>query len=438
MRDYGYLRREQSSLTQGYLFGRRKGRGISPLFLLAWGMAMAGVLYVIANMQTIQPQVLAMVAEHPTITPGGISYAQRGDQAFWAGDLDAAVENYRRAANSIPNNISIIYELARILIYRSYGDVRNFQDIDEALTWAGKAIQVAPENPRAYAIYCFALVRAGKSSDASRECLRALDFDPNAADAHAYLSMASFDLRRTATALDEAEKAVRLDPKNIDANIAYARTLSFQGRVSMALTHYEAAASVNMNLEFPYFEMAFFAYNLANRNNGDEARYRIAINAYETVLKRNPKSVKAYTRLCQTYLAKGEPKLARQYCMEATEVDPGYTAAWRWLGEVYHKSRNYEDAVDAFAECQRQEIALGLPTDARDPTCWWLQGVGYFILGQCDRAIPLLEEVLRWTTDDIAIRETNRTLLKCATAYQGTYKTPTPVPTATPRPTPIL
>lgn len=438
MRDYGYIRRHRSSLSQGYLFGRKRRRGLSPLFLLAWLLAMGGVGLVIWRFNEIQPMVIAAVGEHPTPTPTGFSYAKRADEAFWNGDLNAAVENYRLAAQLLPNNLDIVYELVKVLIYRSYGDVRNFQDIDEADQWGAKATLMEPNSARAHAINCFALVRAGKSGDAVRACLRALEIDPQNADAHAFLSMASYDLGRTSTALTEAQKAVELSPQNIDANIAYARTLGFQGRFTTALRHYEIAASVNPNLEFPFFEMGFFAYTLANRNNGDEARYRVAIGAYNTVLEHNPKSVKAYTRLCQAYLAKGEPKLARQYCMQATELDPGYTAAWRWLGEVYHKSRNYEDAVDAFAECQRQEIALGLPEDTRDPTCWWLQGVGYFIQGQCDKAIPILEDVLKWTKDEIAIRETGRALLKCATAYEGTYSTPTPVPTATPRPTPIL
>jgi tetratricopeptide (TPR) repeat protein len=430
------LRRDQSALYSGWMFKPAKQYLVRP-FVLAWGLAMLLMAFVFWQHDAISPYVQTMLGDVAQPTISAVRHAQEADQAFWEGDLNKAADGYRRAANLAPTNTDILYELVRVLIYRSYGDVRNLSDIEEARQWAERALEIAPDNARTNAIHCFAMVRIGDSAAAVRSCLRALDLDADNADAHAYLSMASYDLGRTSTALEEAEKAVQLDPQNIDANVAYARTLAFQGRFGAALRFYETAAGINPNLEFPYFEMAFFAYTLANRNN-DESRYRIAIGAYEAVLARNEKSVKAVTRLCQTYLAKGEAPLARQYCQQAVQIDPGYTQAWRWLGEVYHSSRNYEDAVDAFTECQRQEIALGIPEANREPTCWWLQGVDYFILGQCDKARPILEDVLRWSTDDIAIRETNKTLLKCATAYEGTYSTPTPVPTATPRPTPIL
>lgn len=437
MAEYGRIRRNRSALGSGLVFGQRR-RGISPWFLIFWLVAMGIVALVIWQFNNIQPRVLAMVGNPATPTPTMVEFARLGDSAFWTGDLDAAIDNYRMAAQLVPDNVNVLYELARLLVYRSYGDIRNAGDIVEAEKWGEQAARLAPTNPRAQTIHCFALVRAGKSSDAVRACLRAIDMDPSDAEPHAYLSMASFDLGRTATALEEASRAVELNPNSIDANLAFARALSFQGRFSAAMTHFENAIAVNPNLELPYFELAFFAYTLANRNNGDERQYRIAISAYNAVLERNPKSVKAYTRLCQTYLAMGEPRDAADYCQQAIDIDPEYAPGWRWLGEVYHKSRNYEDAVDSLKTCADLETAQGVSVESRDSTCWWLRGVGYFILGDCDRAMPILDDVLTWATDEIAIRETTRTIDKCATAYQGLYVTPTPIPTATPRPTPIL
>lgn len=437
MADYGRIRRQHSALGNGTLFGRRR-RGVSPWFIAFWLLGVIIVGAVVWQFNTIQPRVLAMIGVPPTPTPTAVEFARRAEQAYWAGDLDAAVENYRTAVLLAPTSVDILYELVRVLIYRSYGDERNRADIGEALEWAEQAARVGPNNPRAHTIHCFALIRARQSSDAIRACLRAIDMNPNDSESHAYLSMASFDLGRYSTALSEAETAVRLNPNSLDGNSAFARALSFQGRFGAALQHFENAIGVNPNLEFPYFELAFFAYTLANRNNGNEAQYRIAISAYNAVLDRNPNSVKAYTRLCQTYLAMGDPRQARSYCQQAIQIDPDYAPGWRWLGEVYHKSRNYEDAVDALQRCADLSEAQGIPVDARDSTCWWLRGVGYFILGRCEVALPILEDVLLWATDPIAVRETNRTIEKCATAYQGLYRTPTPVPTQTPRPTPIL
>ena len=425
----------------GGLTFRRRRQGLPLWFFTVWLPVFAFLLFIISQLNTIQPQVLALVGVQPTPTPAGVAYATWADQAFWNGDLDTAVQNYRMAAEREPKNVDILYELARSLIYRSYGDVRFAGDIQEAEKWSEQAVNADPNNARAYTINCFALVRAAKSSAAIQSCIRAIDLNPNDAEAHAYLSMAQYDLGRNATALTESTEAVRLNPNSIDANMAHAANLAFNGRIQAAIDHYKRAASVNPKLEFPYFQMAFFVYTLANAERDQdraEGLYRIALSAYNTILQNNPNSVKAYTRLCQTYLAKGEPKLAAQYCKEATTIDPQSSQAWRWLGEVYHKSRNYEDAVDSLKTCADLEESQRLPKSLRDPTCWWLRGVGYFILGDCNRAIPILEDVLTWATDPIAVRETRRTIDKCATAYQGLYSTPTPAPTPTVRPTPIL
>lgn len=437
MAHYRRIRRNRSALASGQLFGGRR-RGLSPWFLAFWVLSMALMGVVVWQFNNIQPRVLALVGSPATPTPTNIEYAQRADDAFWRGDLDGAVESYRLAAQLEPENIQVLYELARVLIYRSYGDVRFAGDIGEAERWAAKAVEVAPDNARAHTIYCFALVRASKSSAAVQECLRALDLNRDDSETHAYLSMAQYDLARYPSAEQEGAEAIKLNPNSIDGNIAYATALSFRGQFQRALEYYQKSASINPKLEFPYFQMAFLAYTLANRNN-DEGRYRIALAAYSTILQNNPRSVKAYTRMCQTYLAKGEPKLARQYCQQAIEIDPESSQAWRWLGEVYHKSRNYEDAVDALNQCADLEQSQGIARDLRDPTCYWLRGAGWFIRGDCDRAIQILEDALSWMTDEIGIRESRKIIDKCAQdVYRGTYKTPTPIPSPTPRPTPIL
>ena len=131
MADYGRIRRNRSALGNGLVFGQRR-RGISPWFLLFWLVAMGVVAVIIWQFNTIQPRVLAMVGSAATPTPNTVEYARLGDRAFWSGDLDGAVNNYRMAAQLMPDNVNVLYELTRVLVYRSYGDIRNAGDISEA------------------------------------------------------------------------------------------------------------------------------------------------------------------------------------------------------------------------------------------------------------------------------------------------------------------
>src|SRR5262249_126377 len=148
-------------------------------------------------------------------------------------------------------------------IYRSYADPRNALDLKEADTLANQAIEANPGNARAYTIACFAQFSRGQSDDASRTCLRAIGIDPNNAEAHAYLSMAYADLARYNEGLDEGLKAITLNDKDIDTQTAYALALSYQNRPKAALEHYQSATGVNPRLEFPYFNLAGQAVQIA-------------------------------------------------------------------------------------------------------------------------------------------------------------------------------
>ncbi len=423
------IRRDRSVLADGSMFGRRR-RGLQPWKIGLWLVAMGFMGLIVWQFNNIQPRVLAMIGTSATATPPAIWYAQTAERAFWRGDLDAAIKNYREAAKQNPANVDILYELARMLIYHSYSDRRvEAGDIAEAVQWASKALEASPNNYRALTISCFAQLSAGKYEDAVRLCLRATDLNPNDADAHANLSAAYAMLNRMDAALDEGKKAVDANDKSIDAHRQYAYALWYKGLFDAAMEEFKKAVEINPRLEFPYFELAYFA---VSRN-----KYEVAITAYNRVLSMNSRSVKAYTRLCETYYRMGETDRARDNCQTAVTLDNDYTAAHKWLGQLLYTRRDYEDAITEFEICAKQEQEQNIPPDNRLVECYYLRGLAFFLLDKCDEAYPIFTDLLSWTHDKNAIEKTNIGINKCATAYQGLYKTPTPIPTPTPRPEPI-
>src|SRR4051812_36433971 len=117
------IRRDRSSLSDGSLFGRRR-RGIQPWKLILWSAAMGFMGLIVWQFDRVQPQVMAMMGSSSTATPAAYYYAKAGDLAFWRGDLNVAITNYREAARQQPTNVDLLYELSRMLIYHSYGDRR--------------------------------------------------------------------------------------------------------------------------------------------------------------------------------------------------------------------------------------------------------------------------------------------------------------------------
>jgi tetratricopeptide (TPR) repeat protein len=389
--------------------------------------------YVVWQFENIQPRVLAIVGTAPTATPPAVSFARNGNLAFVRGDIENAIVNYRQAVLQAPANVDMLYELARMLIYHSYADRRNAPDIDEAIKWADQAVLNNPANPRAYTIQCFALLSTnGREEDAVRSCLKAIQMNPKDGDAHAYLAAAYSSLTRIDAALDEGLVAVQLNDMSIDAHTFYAFVLWYKGKFASALDHFKKAAEINPRLEFPYFNMAYFIVGSAK----DPADYNGAINAYNRILSLNKNSVKAYTRLCETYYRMGETERARDNCETATTLDNDYTLAYKWLGQVEYTRRDYEDAIKNLGICAKQEEAdLTLNKEDRLTECWYIRGLAHYFLDQCDDAMEIFNDLLTWTTDKNAIDKTNIGIYNCAVKNQGKYQTPTPVPpTNTPEP----
>jgi tetratricopeptide (TPR) repeat protein len=161
---------------------------------------------------------------------------------------------------------------------------------------------------------------------------------------------------------------------------------------------------------------------------GDPRKFDEAISAYNTILSINRRSVKAYIRLCQTYLNSGEYNRASDNCITATDLDQDSTEAWRMLGEVRYRLSQYTGAIQAFGECWRRE--QDQPPGRRQPQCWTYHGLAYVLLQRCADGLPLLYDVLIWSNDADAVRLANIGLDRC-----GGTAPPTPTPPITVAPT---
>jgi tetratricopeptide (TPR) repeat protein len=374
----------------------------------------------------LRPYVASAFGVAPEPTPTWVELANRADQAYWKGDIYGAVENYRLAAEQNPDDLVILSELVRMLYYRSFLDPRNVGDRAEMLTWANAAIEEHPDNPMAMVTQCLALVANAQAEDAERYCTRAIDLDPDNANAHAYLSMALSDQLRYGESYAAAERAVQLDAQNLDAQTSFAYILEIVREPDAALDHYTNATEIHPRSEYAWFNLGGAAYRYA-LIRGDADKFLLSVRAYDTILSNNKRSVKAYVKLCITYYAQGETNLARDTCSTAKDVDPDYSEAWRWLGEVNYRTMEYAAAAEAFAQCVR--IEGGLEESLRQPECWYYQGLAYVQMDQCLSALPIFDDLLSWTNNERAISLTNQGISIC-----GAKPLPTqpPTPTALP------
>jgi tetratricopeptide (TPR) repeat protein len=166
----------------------------------------------------------------------------------------------------------------------------------------------------------------------------------------------------------------------------------------------------------------------------------------------NPKSVKAYERLCAAYYNAGDFSKASDNCDQALTIDPTYLDAIAMKGQVEYRGRDYEDAVSTLEDCVAAETFEFQKDNSfsRNEECWLYLGLAKFTLARCGPenpdvdskdtrgAVSILNDLLDWATTESVIRLARDGITRCATAFQGQYQTPTPKPTPTEKPTPIL
>lgn len=403
-------------------FSNRRRRHIGGRFLLIWGLVLGGFLLVV-NTQFDRLQLMALdaVGMAPTATPFASWWANKGYEAFVNGKLNDALAAFEQAVNQQPNNVNYLYEYGRLLI-----EINKEGYPEKAVELGNRAIQAAPNDPRGYVLKAKGLIWSDNAADAVPVGLTGLEVDPNFAPLYAVLARAYTEIGRYQQGLSNGEKAVQLDPMDIDARRAYAYSLIWVGERDEAINQLEDAVTINPSLTTPYFELA--VQYVAK----DE--YELAVATYEKVLSLDPFNTKALLRLCETFSRIREDGQAQGYCEDAIRIDPNYKEGYRQLGVVRYNRRNYEGAIESFNQC----LALGTETSPPEIQCYYLKGLAHYYIEQYDDAWNYLTEALKMTNDPGLI-STIQEGLRLVTVSSAAYRSqgiPTLEPTTIP-PTPI-
>jgi tetratricopeptide (TPR) repeat protein len=421
------IRRDRSALH----FGRRARRRGPSWFFGFWLVAMAAAIGVIWQFSRVQTEVLAVVVGPPTPTTDAVTLAQLAEDAYWDGDLENSILYYAQAYEMTPDDMGIMFEYVRNLVYGSY-EGRGFGFRSErALEVAQAAVNKFPNDPRALAAYTLALVSEGRGEEAASAGIRAVDRAPEWAEARAYLSLAYREQDRWLNAQETAQKAVDLNPDSVDARRSLALAMAFTGQFDIAISQYEQAIQAHPRLNVLYFELA--PYYIAKQN------YDAAIQAYDRVLANDSRNVKAWTRKCETFFQQRNDISARESCEQATELDPTYPDAWKQLGMVQYTSRNYEGAVDSFSTCIQLMTDAGWKLEDHLGECYTYKGLAHQLLAQCDEGWPLFQTALQIGVTDRLLEITYQGMDLCVQVDSNFSNSdiPTPIPPTQPPPEPI-
>jgi len=213
-------------------------------------------------------------------------------------------------------------------------------ELDKAIAEYEKAIELEPNDADAHRNLGTAYGEQGKWEESAAAYERAIEIDPDFGEAYGDLAAAYFRLGRIPEALETGEKAIELAPDYATAHNNLGIIYKEQGEYDLAIAEYEKAIELDPSDPKPHNNLGV-VYK-------EQGEYDLAIAEYEKAIELDPSDPKPHNNLGNVYKQQGEFDLAIAEYEEALKIDPDYGTAYLSLGLLYAQQDMVGDAMAAF------------------------------------------------------------------------------------------
>jgi serine/threonine protein kinase/Tfp pilus assembly protein PilF len=236
---------------------------------------------------------------------------------------------------------------------RQYTHQLRRKSLEYARQMFNKAIEIDRDYARAYAgvadacsmLYTYFDARDFNLRQADIASQKALDLEPELAEAHVARGLAVSLSKRFDEAEKEFEIGMKLDPKLYEAPYWYGRSLQSAGRFQEAVKMFERASSLRPE---DYQAPGFLAQALGSMGLIEErdAGLRRALKLMEDRLELNPDDARA-ANLAAAFLARlGDLSKAVEYADRSLAIDPDDPMLLYNVACTYIALNRYDDAMN--------------------------------------------------------------------------------------------
>jgi serine/threonine protein kinase/Flp pilus assembly protein TadD len=234
------------------------------------------------------------------------------------------------------------------------------KSLEYAKQMFNKAIEIDPEYALAHAgvadccslLYMYFDARDLNLRQADLASRRALELEPDLAEAHVARGLAVSLSKRYDEAEREFEAALRLDPKLFEAAYFFARARLSQGQPLEAARLFERAAGLRPE-DYQAPALLGQAYQAAGRDVDAHNSYRRAVQLVNERLDLNPDDARALIIGANSMAVLGDQEQALSFVQRAVAVDPddagvlyNIACAYASLGKLDESITTLERAVD--------------------------------------------------------------------------------------------
>jgi TolB-like protein/Tfp pilus assembly protein PilF len=193
-----------------------------------------------------------------------------------------------------------------------------------------RAIEIDPQYARAYAgiadccsfLYTYWHGSQENLDAADTASLKALQLDPDSAEAHASRGLAISLKKDYESAAKEFETAIRLNPKLFEAYYFYGRACKAAGKAEEAIRLFEAASRVNPDDYQAPSLLANALEGLPNRHDDAVAAYRRSLDIVERHIEMHPDDARALYLGAGSLSKFGQRQRALEWVGRALAIDP--------------------------------------------------------------------------------------------------------------------
>lgn len=370
-------------MSKKYLF-HRKSSNSNPYRVLALVTVILAGLFLLRGFGAGEVKELFRPTPTPTRTTNSFSF--EGQTHFQAGNLNKAIEAYKAALETNPNDSDLWLELARIQTYSSNlltSNDERLARLQQALVSANKAVETGPDNSSAHAVRAFVLdwnaslteqdkERQALLIQAEQAATKARELDKNNTLALAYAAEIYNDELKYDLAQGAIDQAKEHNPNLMDVQRVRAGILETLGDYKGAIDAYNRAIELSPNLTFLYINVGVIYRYLGMTAKTDEIQkqyYAQALDAFAKAVELNKQlgieDPVPYVAIGKVYTQMGEFFIASRNAKKALQINPSSPDLYGQLGMVYFKARNYETSIPAL-QCVVEGCGPEISCQVRD------------------------------------------------------------------------
>lgn len=263
-------------------------------------------------------------------------YTNMGEAYRRLGDLQAARSYHQKAIELNPRLQEARLGLA--LVEQESGNPKAaVQAIQEVIAHKESAI--------AYFYQGNTFYKQGKIEEAQAAFQKALELDPNYAEANANLGLILKQQGNLQAAIEKTREAIRIQPNIAEAHFNLGVALQAQGQVKEAIASYQEAIRLNTKLAEAHFNLG-----VALKNEDKTAE---AISAYREAIRLNPNFATAHINLGTNLADQGKLDEAISELRKGLSLKPQDAEAYNNLGVALFKQKNLNKAISMWEEAIR-------------------------------------------------------------------------------------